>query len=287
MKTIKTFKKLILLSAISAMMSLQLSAKEPTNILFGVGIGAGRSDMAIEHSQVIQDPIQVADKDKTELRWKALKNQELSSWAVAWEFMLGYKHFINDFVGFRYYGNVGIQHYKPISLNQKSEKIGIIDYTLNADLLIDFWESEFFAVGVLGGMGFGGTSFEKNAITQYLVAYNAQSTRPIGLANVQKHYFNVNANVGFRVAFFQKVRRVKDRVCEDSYKNGKRICRVPVYYIGHNIEFNAKFPLLDYQATPYADIIVLSNETQNNIASRPGYKVTNPYRLTVRYVVDF
>lgn len=122
MKIIKTFKKLILLSAISAMMSLQLSAKEPTNILFGVGIGAGQSAMEIEHSQVIQDPIQVADKDKTQLRWQAQKNQSLSSWALAWEFMLGYKHFINDYVGFRYYGNLGIQHYKPVSLNEKANK---------------------------------------------------------------------------------------------------------------------------------------------------------------------
>lgn len=185
----KNLHKLFGALAILVAMLVQLSAKEPTNILFGVGIGAGQSAMEIEHSQVIQDPIQVADKDKTQLRWQAQKNQSLSSWALAWEFMLGYKHFINDYVGFRYYGNLGIQHYKPVSLNEKANKIGIIDYTLNADLLIDFWESELFAVGVLGGIGFGGTSFEKKAIAQYMAVYDAQSSRPIGLAECAKALF--------------------------------------------------------------------------------------------------
>ncbi|MGX2982685.1 outer membrane beta-barrel protein [Helicobacter sp. 23-1045] len=263
-------------------------AKEPTNIMLGVGFGAGESEIEITHSQVINDPI--LNYGNSTPRWPSQQNKNPSSWAFAWEFLLGYKHFINDFVGFRYYGNLGIQHYTPLSLNSKEQKIGFVDYTLNADLLIDFWESEFIAVGIFGGMGFGGTSFDKKAIAQYMAVYNVNSARPIGLADVKRHFFNVNANVGARVTFFQKVRQVEKRAC-DKYKDGKRTCRVPIYYIGHSVELNAKFPLLDYQATPWADIIIQgsANGGNNNqtLASRPGYKVKNPYRITLRYVVDF
>ncbi len=130
-----------------------------------------------------------------------------ASWGVTYEFLVGYKHFLNDFVGFRYYGNIGIQHYKPISLTNKGQKIGFVDYTINADLLIDFWESELFAVGVLGGIGVGGTSFDKDAISKYLaVYYDTRTGIPMGLADIQKHFLNINASVGFRFAIFQKVR---------------------------------------------------------------------------------
>ncbi len=269
-------KKILRLSLAIAFLSLPLSAKEPTNTLIGVGIGAGQSKLSIEQAQLIKFPLQNGGAT-------AQQDRSLSSWALAWEFMVGYKHFLNDYVGFRYYGNVGIQHYKPVSFASNEQKIGFVDYTLNADLLIDFYETTNWAIGMLGGMGFGGTSFDKDAISKYLAYYDRQTGRPIGLANVQKHFFNVNASVGFRAVIFQKIRRTGARVC-DGYVDGKRTCRAPIFYIGHNLEVNAKFSLLDYQATPYPDIIASAN---NQYVSRPGYKVTNPYRITFRYIVDF
>ena len=260
---------------IATLANMNLVAKEPTNILIGFGIGAGQSKLSQEFSQLSRDPT-------TNLAgWTKQSDNYLDSWALAWEFMIGYKHFINDFVGFRYYGNVGIQHYAAKSRGENGQKIGFVDYTLNADLLIDFYETTGWAIGMVGGMGFGGTSFDKNAISQYLGVYSS-SGNPIGLADVQKHFLNANASVGLRVAIFQKIRRIKDRVC-DSYVNGKRVCRVPFYYIGHNIELNAKFSLLDYKATANPDIQVVNGTTTH----RPGYTVNNPYRITIRYIVDF
>ena len=274
-------KKFLRLSLMIAFLSVPLSAKEPTNTLIGFGIGAGQSKMDIEQAHLVRDP---------QGNFTAIPNSSLSSWALAWEFMIGYKHFINDYVGFRYYGNVGIQHYTPVSFASKKQEIGFVDYTLNADLLIDFYETTAWAIGMVGGMGFGGTSFDKDAISRYLALYDSQSGRPIGLANVQKHFFNVNVSAGLRGVIFQKVRRTGARVCGD-YVDGKRICRVPVFYIGHNIELNVKFPLLDYYATPFPDIIQTGGNNNGNnagnYASRPGYKVTNPYRITLRYIVDF
>ncbi|MGX2981790.1 outer membrane beta-barrel protein [Helicobacter sp. 23-1045] len=205
-------------------------------------------------------------------------------WGVAWEFLVGYKHFLNDWVGFRYYGNIGIQHYQPVSFASNKQEIGFVDYTLNADLLIDFYETTHWAIGMLGGMGFGGTSFDKNAVSKYLAQYNSAG-QPIGLADDAKHFFNVNASVGLRAVIFQKIRRTGARVCDD-FVNGKRVCRVPIFYIGHNIEINAKFPLLDYKATPNPDVI-RANGGGTNFADRPGYTINNPYRITIRYIVDF
>lgn len=262
-----------------------LHAKEPTNIMFGVGAGAGQSKISIRHSQVIKDPIYNVDAggNATTPRWNPQSDMSLDSWAGTWEFLIGYKHFINDYVGFRYYGNVGIQHYKPSLFESKTQPIGFIDYTLNADLLINFYESDLLSVGILGGIGFGGTSFDKDAINKYMAVYDRNLGQPIGIANIQKHFFNVNASVGARITFFQKVRRTSERVCDDRDSEGKRTCRTPYFYIGHGIEFNAKFPLMDYMATPLPDVLQVNGKW----VSRPEYTVSNPYRLTIRYVVDF
>ena len=281
-------KKILKLFAIAFLITtftnLPLFAKEPTNILVGFGIGGGQSKLSIEHPQIIKYPINIGGAQNTPTA-SGIKDSSLSSWALAWEFMIGYKHFINDYVGFRYYANVGIQHYKPISFKSKEQKIGFVDYTLNADLLIDFYETTAWAIGMLGGMGFGGTSFDKDAISKYLALYDSRTGRNLGLANVQKHFFNVNASLGLRVAIFQKVRRTGARICDD-FVNGKRVCRVPIFYIGHNIELNVKFPLLDYKATPNPDVI-RANGGNNTFANRPGYKINNPYRITLRYIIDF
>lgn len=273
----------IVLALATMFLGNYLYSKEPTNIMVGVGIGAGYSKLDIVHSHASKYPLQGVDPNNPRQDlWVAQSDRSTSSWAVAWEFLVGYKHFINDYVGFRYYGNVGIQHYQAVSLGDKSQKIGFVDYTLNADLLIDFWESEFFAVGMFGGLGFGGTSFDKKAITRYMAVYDRDSGQPIGLANINKHFFNVNASVGLRFTIFQKNRLVKSKVC-DEYVDGKRVCRVPIYYIGHGIELSAKFPLMDYRATPLPDIIRVNNRW----VSRPEYVVSNPYRITIRYVIDF
>ncbi len=273
----------IILAIATMFLGNYLYSKEPTNIMVGVGIGAGYSKLDIVHSHAAKYPLQGVDPaNPYQNLWTPQRDLSTSSWALAWEFLVGYKHFINDWVGFRYYTNVGVQHYVAKSLGDKKQNIGFVDYTLNADLLIDFWESEFFAVGMFGGLGFGGTSFDKKAITRYMAVYDRDTGQPIGLANINKHFFNVNASVGLRLTFFQKNRLVKSRVC-DEYVEGKRVCRVPIYYIGHGIEINAKFPLMDYRATPLPDMIRVNGRW----VSRPEYVVSNPYRITIRYVIDF
>lgn len=254
-------------------------AKEPTNIMIGVGFGAGYSKLAIEHLHAVRYANTWNNNNAT---IKQQSNSNHSSWALSWEFLLGYKHFLNDWIGLRYYANVGIQHYKHTITQSKSQPIELIDYTLNADLLINFYENQLFSIGMASGIGVGGTSIDNGFIKEYMPVYRTTTGDIIGTANVQKHILNANANLGIRLTIFQKVRRVNARVC-DSYKNGRRICRVPVFYLGHSIEANAKFPLLDYRATPRPDILRENGEW----IVRPEYRISNPYRFTMRYIMDF
>lgn len=268
-----------------------LNAKEPTNWMFGIGAGVGQTAISVEHSHVIRNPIWTGQYQYGTnqwigygtLRWPAQQNMSLSSLAPAWEFLAGYKHFVNDWLGVRAYAVVGVQHYKPSLFESKTDPIGVVDYTANVDLLVDFYETESWAIGMLAGLGFGGTSFDKKAIEKYMGVYDRATGRPIGKANIQQHFLNINASVGLRGVYFQKVRRVSERVCDDEYVDGKRTCRVPIHYIGHNFEVNAKFPFMSYEATPHADIIPVGD----TFVSRPQYKVKNPYRITFRYIIDF
>lgn len=277
MKQIKFFA--IILVAISS-----LFAKEPSGIIIGAGVGGGYIEMDIEHSQIMRYPILQGNNNNTP-RWNARYNQASKSWALAWEILFGYKHFINDWVGLRYYANVGFQHYRDTNADgKKRQPIGVIDYTLNADLLLDFYTSERVAFGIFGGVGFGGSSFDKNIVNRYMDMYNKTEGIPIGASETTNHFFDVSASVGLRIAFFQRVNIAGIRSC-DSYFEGRRSCSTPVGYIGHNLEVVAKFPMLEYVAVN-PDVKI---DTQNNtkFVSRPGYKVKNPYKFTIRYIIEF
>lgn len=264
-----------------------LSAKEPTNWMIGVGGGYGMTSLDIKHSFAMQNPLHNRDYSKPNWEgtdaWPIHTNRSLSSWSGAWEILFGYKHFVNDYIGVRTYANVGVQHYKPSLFESKLDPIGLIDYSLNADILLNFYENEKFSIGILAGLGMGGTSFAADAISKYLVIYDRDTGLPSGTVDVKKHFLNINGNVGVRLTFFQKLRDVKNRKCEDSYTNGKRLCNVPVSYVGHSFEVNGKFNALPYNATKQPDIVSINGK----ISSKPQYTVKNPYRITLRYIIDF
>lgn len=290
-----------IISAIALLgIAISLHAKEPEHILLGAGVGMGQSALHIEHSHFARHPILGTGSKQQDgsisgngtLKGQPVmtprSNTSTASWAIAWEFFFGYKHFVNDWAGFRYYGNVGIQHYKPIGTQSKNDPIGIIDYTLNMDLLIDFYESERWAFGIIGGVGFGGASFTNNAVSNYESTYNKNEGFPIGASDIRRHFFNLNANAGVRVVIFSKSAISGGiRICDSYATDKKRTCTSPANYTGHAFEVVAKFPMLEYAATKY-DIMPNADTTKTDkFISRPAYKIKNPYRITFRYIVEF
>lgn len=277
----------IKLLIISLLAFSSICAKEPAGIIIGAGVGEGRSEMSIEHAHIAKYPL--VNLNNTPM-WDSsyYVDSSAGSWALAWEFLIGYKHFINDLIGFRYYANVSVQHYKPVTYQSKKQPIGYVDYTLNADILFDFYDSESFAFGILGGVGLGGMSLDRKAVNEYESIYNAnQGIIPIGASDITKHFLNVNFSVGVRMIFFQKI-AIKGgiRSC-DSFSEGRRSCTMPSAYIGHGFEVVAKFPTLTYNATTPDFVISTAGNNISNFRSRPGYKIKNPYRFTFRYVVEF
>lgn len=257
-----------------------LCAKEPPAVFIGAGVGEGQTVIEFEHPLIAKIPL--VQENNTPY-WTALTDPTpLKSWALSWEFVLGYKHFINYFLGLRYYANVGIQHYKPKDSKQKP--IAIIDYTANADLLIDFYNSDSVAFGIFGGVGFGGTSFTNQATNHYLNTYNGYSSVPIGASDITRHFFNVNFSAGVRLVAFQKVSMSGGAKYCDRYEKGKRVCVSATSFIGHGFEVVAKFPVMTYTAT--TPDYVMSTDYKN-FRSRPEYRIKNPYRFTFRYVVEF
>ena len=109
---------------IVAMLLSPLCAKEPSGIMIGAGAGYGRSELSIEHSHIAKNPLVSIDPNNPLVPlWTPQVDSQSGSWAVAWEVLVGYKHFINDFVGFRYYANIGVQHYKPVTYQSNSRLV--------------------------------------------------------------------------------------------------------------------------------------------------------------------
>ncbi len=269
-----------------------LSAKEPTNWIFGFGIGAGKSTIEQKYS------------DSTNVNWGNIFQMgayrvgtNAQDWGVTWEFLAGYKHWLNNWVGFRYYANVGAQHYKDEIFTAGKVKAGIIEYTANADILLNFYNSELFTFGILGGFGIGGASFDSPALDTYERMYGPSAESPTWFADresyrnmgkTKKHHLSANLSVGTRFNFFQKIRNVAARTCNMG-EDGRRTCKVPISYLEHSIELNAKFNMLTYYPTKYGELVGVkeTNGNYSGTTARPGYEVKNPYKFTLRYIIAF
>ena len=275
-----------------AFLCTSLSAKEPTNWIFGFGIGAGKSQIEQKFS------------DSANVNWAGIFTMgnyrvgtNVQDWGVTWEFLAGYKHWLNDWVGFRYYANVGAQHYKDDIFTAGKVKAGIIEYTANADLLLNFYNSELFTFGILGGFGIGGAYFDSPALDTYEYLYGPSAERPTWFADrdsygdmgkTTKHHLSASLSVGARFNIFQKIRNVAARTCNTG-ADGRRTCRVPISFIEHSIEFNTKFNMLTYYPTKYGELLGVkeANGNYSGTTARPGYEVKNPYKFTLRYIVAF
>ena len=279
-----------------------LNAAEPSSWFVGAGVGASATHTDIKYS----------DSSKNGLglnfaRYDIPPDVSAKSWGVAYEILVGYKHFLNDFVGFRYYANVGAQHYKDATFSGNKNKIGIIDYTANADLLVNFYTDSSFSIGLFGGFGVGGATFDNALLEQYERdwGYAKDATRYnesiyAGMGKTHKHHFSASVSVGARVNFFQQLRSANLLNCSAG-SGGRRSCQKPSNtHLEHSIEVVAKFPILTYYATKAGEVVPtrLTFKVDNNgntqtiswfrgVRERPGYTIKNPYRFTVRYIMAF
>ena len=292
-------KALLIMLLGGGILGTELSAKEPTNWLFGFGIGAGLSQFDLKFSDSVRTGAGTGVPG-----FQQLPDLSTKHWGVAWEFLVGYKHFLNDYVGFRYYANVGAQHYKgemfkdDYIVTANKVKADIIEYTANADILLNFYNSELFTFGILGGFGIGGAYFDSPALKAFRNRFGPTANNPNNFAEhwfgkdlytIKKHHLSASLSVGIRANIFQKIRNVEQRVCNNG-ADGRRTCRVPISYFEHSLEFNAKFNMLTYYPTKYGQLLgvnAANGGAYNAVTPRPGYEVKNPYKFTLRYIFAF
>ena len=276
-------------------------AKESSGWFVGVGGGYGQTNI----SKIFSDS---AKSGGVGVYWgNTWQNQvdsHFKSNGVAMEAMVGYKHFLNDYIGLRYYANVGAQFYKDAVFSGDKTKIGVIDYAINADLLINFYDSESFSFGVFGGFGVGGAHFDSPEIASYENFYggakdSTQYTEAMydGVGEVWRNFVSAAVSAGVRVSFFQRLRQGGQLSCSMSV-DGRRNCR-DIYtggFLAHSLEFSAKFPLLTYKLTTPAEVMGRlvgctpnPNTGDQYICAnmRHAYQIKTPYRFTLRYIIAF
>lgn len=290
-------KRLFIIIALALSLTLT-QAKEPTNWFFGAGIGFGYAKIDKVYNDASQNKIGISW-----MNWNDVKPETVSDWGVNYEFLLGYKHFLNDWVGFRYFASVGANHYKDKIFTAGEAYGTIVDYGAQVDILINFYTAERWSVGMFGGVGVGGVHIESKALDTYKQMYggkiytNGPGDNSIyaGEGAIYKNHLSAFFDIGLRGSYFQKIRDINKRVCNNR-EDGRRTCRVPISYFEHSFELAVKLPVLTYDVTDGADFMggyasgnVIPGSAGQYISSyqRPGYVVSNPYKITLRYIFAF
>lgn len=274
-----------------------LKAQEPSSWFVGFGGGYGKTQIDRKYSSSAKTGgMNVAWNPGT---WNNQSDSRSSSWGFNFEGLVGYKHFLNDYLGFRYYANIAAQFYKDATFSSDKTKIGVIDYALNADLLLNFYNSPAFSFGIFGGFGVGGAYFDSPEISRYESYYGGakDSTRFTesqfaGIGEVYRNHFSATLSVGARVNLFQQI-STGQRVC-NAGGDGRRSCRMPTSQLEHSLEVGARFFMLPFKPTNPAEVvgaICLPGATTPNEYKcanyRYGYEVRVPYRFTLHYIIAF
>lgn len=277
-----------------------LSAAEPSSWYVGVGGGYGLTQISKTYSS--SSKTGGLNVNWVQGTWRNQSDSHYKSWGGAFEALIGYKHFLNDYLGLRYYANIGAQLYEDATFTKGKIAIGIIDYTANADLLLNFYTNPRVSVGIFGGFGVGGAYFDSPEITRYESYWggakdSTQYTQSefVGIGEVFRNHFSASINTGARVNFFQQLRGVGQVVCKPS-GDGRRTCHQPIMSLEHSLEVSAKFFMIPYRLTKAPEVMghfCSGNAAQANqgkyrcAAYRYGYEVSAPYRFTLRYILAF
>lgn len=276
-----------------------LKAQEPTSWFVGFGGGYGLTKIDTTYSASASG---LGGLGWVAGTWSDLYTLHTKSWGFALEALVGYKHFLNDYIGFRYYANVGAQFYKDATFSSNKTKIGVIDYKLNADLLVNFYNSPAYSIGLFGGFGVGGAYFDSPEIDRYNTYWggatdSTQYTEAIfdGIGDVYRNHFSASLSAGLRINFLQHIRGAGQVVCSAG-GDGRRTCKKPSSLLEHSLEAGAHFFMLSYEPTTPPEVVGricehLPGDTLGGkyhcARQRYGYEIKTPYRFTLRYIIAF
>ena len=184
-----------------------LHSAEPSSWYVGVGGGYGLTQISKTYSS--SSKTGGLNVNWVQGTWRNQSDVYYKSWDFAFEALIGYKHFLNDYLGLRYYANIGTQLYKDATFTSGKVAIGVIDYTANADLLLNFYTNPRVSVGIFGGFGVGGAYFDSPEIKRYERYWggakdSTQYTQSefVGIGEVSRNHFSASINAGGASEFF-------------------------------------------------------------------------------------
>lgn len=274
-----------------------LHTAEPSSWYVGVGGGYGLTQI----SKTYSSSSKTGGLNVTWIEWWNQRDSHYKSSDFAFEALIGYKHFLNDYLGLRYYANIGAQLYRDNTFSSGKVAIGVVDYTANADLLLNFYTNPRLSVGIFGGFGVGGAYFDSPEIKRYERYWGGAKDSTLytqsefnGVGEVFRNHFSASINTGARINFFQQLRGVGQVVCKPS-GDGRRTCHQPIMSLEHSLEVSAKFFMIPYRLTKAPEVMghfcsggQPANQGKYRCAAyRYGYEVSAPYRFTLRYILAF
>ncbi len=148
---------------------------EESGGFIGIGVGyGGIVEKMTEHTLDIDD--------------------KYTSNGLSYGFVVGYKQFFNDYVGFRYYANVDIYHNMSKTKGETEVyKIIVVNYGVNVDLLYDFVVTEIADFGGFIGIGLGA-----NTLTGKYIKDLKDEHKRLWNETLTTTGFDVWLNVGLR-----------------------------------------------------------------------------------------
>ena len=186
--------------------------------------------------------------------------------------VIGYTHnVLTPYLGLRYYVNLLANHG---STNSKiDKKPSYFDYTGNVDLLINFYTSPTFTIGIFGGAGIGGKYFFYN---------NIAAGKVDGSANK----LTTQVNSGLRVVFGNRLKHSLEFVFNYDWNTyeitSTRQSRMYAILNGQRYDL---FWQLDNNYTLATSPGPNGVEAWRNITEK--YTLKYPYKLMFRYSIMF
>ena len=118
---------------------------EQDGAFVGVGIGYGMLNWQLSHYRWEKGSANNFDK-----------NTDKNAFGVSYDFIAGYKHFFNPYLGARYYASFGAYH--GALKAEGFSRVDMIDYGVNADFLANVYANANLNFGLFFGLGIGGNT---------------------------------------------------------------------------------------------------------------------------------
>ena len=127
---------------------------EADGAFVGVGIGYGMLNWQLSHYRWEKDSTNIFDR-----------NADKNAFGVSYDFIAGYKHFFNPYLGARYYASFGAYH-GALKADGFS-RVDMIDYGVNADFLANVYANANLNFGLFFGLGIGGNTIVGKYVSDF------------------------------------------------------------------------------------------------------------------------